>query len=246
MNGAHDLGGMHGFGRIESDPNEPVFHHDWERRALAVTLAMGSRGHWNLDMSRYARECCDPAVYLNTSYYEHWLHGLERLVDQFGLVTTAELSARIGLLLSAERADAGETDSAPALDDRALRRETVAKTLGRGSSARLDADAAAKFAVGDRVTAININPTTHTRLPRYLRGRRGTVDRIHGGFIFPDEHATTGKKRSEILYNVRFTAADVWGSVDSDADTTTPQRRTQHAIYVDLFEPYLAAPDDSL
>ncbi len=95
MNGAHDLGGMQGFGPIDPEPDEPLFHAEWERRAFALTLAMGARGEWNLDMSRYARECMDPADYLSSSYYQHWLSGLELLLDQRGLVTADELQARV-------------------------------------------------------------------------------------------------------------------------------------------------------
>jgi len=94
MNGAHDLGGMDGFGPIAPERNEPVFHDEWERRAFALTLAMGYYGLWNIDMSRYARERMDPAAYLRSSYYEHWLHGLETLLVEQGLITREELDAR--------------------------------------------------------------------------------------------------------------------------------------------------------
>lgn len=94
MNGAHDLGGMDGFGGIDREPDEPVFHEEWERRAFAITLAMGARGDWNLDMSRFARERMSPADYLVSSYYEHWLHGLERLLAERGLVNAKEIVAR--------------------------------------------------------------------------------------------------------------------------------------------------------
>ena len=94
MNGAHDLGGMDGFGPVEAEPNEPVFHGEWEKRTFAMTVAMGFYGAWNIDMSRYARERMDPAEYLATSYYEHWLHGLETLLVEKGLITAEELAAR--------------------------------------------------------------------------------------------------------------------------------------------------------
>ncbi len=94
MNGAHDMGGMHGLGPIDPEENEPVFHAEWERRAFAITLAMGAHGAWNLDMSRLAREKSDPAVYLGTSYYEHWLHGLEQLLIEHGFVTAEEIESR--------------------------------------------------------------------------------------------------------------------------------------------------------
>ena len=94
MNGAHDLGGMHGFGPVDPERDEPVFHHEWERRAFAITLAMGARGAWNLDMSRHARERMTPGDYLATSYYEHWLHGLELLCSEKGLLSLEEIEAR--------------------------------------------------------------------------------------------------------------------------------------------------------
>lgn len=95
MNGAHDMGGMHGFGPINPEPDEPVFHHEWERRAFAITVAAGFLGKWNLDMSRYARERMEPAEYLSTSYYEHWIHGLELLLVEKGLLTQEEIKQRM-------------------------------------------------------------------------------------------------------------------------------------------------------
>ena len=100
MNGMHDLGGMDGFGPIDRSSEEPVFQHEWERRAFALTLAMGARGEWNLDMSRYARELMSPSAYLLSSYYEHWLHGLEHLMAECGLVSSSEISARVDELRS--------------------------------------------------------------------------------------------------------------------------------------------------
>jgi len=98
MNGAHDLGGMQGFGPVDPEPDEPVFHHDWERRAFALTLAMGFYGAWNIDESRHARERTPPAEYLASSYYQIWLHGLERLLDEHGLVSREEIDARVAQL----------------------------------------------------------------------------------------------------------------------------------------------------
>ena len=98
MNGIHDMGGMHGLGPIDREENEPVFHHAWERRAFALNMAAGFLGDWNIDMSRYAREQMPPAEYLATSYYEHWLWGLERLLVEKGLLTRAEIEARVAEL----------------------------------------------------------------------------------------------------------------------------------------------------
>jgi nitrile hydratase len=106
MNGMHDLGGMDGFGAVDRIPGEAVFQHEWERRAFALTLAMGARAQWNLDMSRYAREQMSPSHYLLSSYYEHWLHGLEHLMIERGLVSAAEISAREAELCSSLPHDA--------------------------------------------------------------------------------------------------------------------------------------------
>ena len=95
MNGAHDLGGMHGLGPIDPENDEPVFHAEWERRCFAITVAAGFLGQWNIDMSRYARERMHPAEYLSTSYYEHWLHGLQTLLVEKGLLTEEEIAARM-------------------------------------------------------------------------------------------------------------------------------------------------------
>jgi nitrile hydratase subunit beta len=103
MNGIHDMGGMHGMGPILREVDEPTFHAEWERRAFALTLAAGFLGRWNLDMSRYAREQMDPAHYLATGYYEHWLYGLERLLVDRGLLTQDEIDARVAALRAASR-----------------------------------------------------------------------------------------------------------------------------------------------
>lgn len=103
MNGVHDMGGMHGLGPVVREENEPVFHHEWERRAFALTLAAGFLGAWNLDMTRYAREQMPPAEYLASSYYEHWLWGLERLLVGHGLVTREEIEGRVAALRARRR-----------------------------------------------------------------------------------------------------------------------------------------------
>lgn len=98
MNGAHDMGGMDGFGPVEIEKDEPIFHAEWERRTMALTVAMGFQGLWNIDKSRYARENRDPLGYLQDSYYERWLYGLEVLLEENGLVTHDEIAARMAEL----------------------------------------------------------------------------------------------------------------------------------------------------
>ncbi|HET9625290.1 MAG TPA: nitrile hydratase subunit beta [Kofleriaceae bacterium] len=223
MNGAHDLGGMHGFGRVEPEPDEPAFHAAWERRAFALTLAMGAWRRWNLDMSRSAREQMPPAAYLATTYYEHWLFGLERLLVEHGF-TSADEIARV------QRGEPPPAIGAP-VQDGALRADGVPRLLQNRRAARLDDAVAAKFAVDQPVIARNVHPTGHTRIPRYVRGRRGVVAIDHGVFIFPDSHAAGAGKQPQHVYTVRFTARELWGPDASPRDT----------VCVDLWDDYLEA-----
>jgi nitrile hydratase len=216
MNGVHDMGGMHGFGPVKAEPNEPVFHHEWERRAFALTMAAGFLGRWNIDMGRYAREQMPPAEYLATTYYEHWLFGLERLLVEKDLLSAREL--------------ASGRPQGPARGVRVLAEADVPKALRNRRAARMeDGLAAPRFKAGDRVRTKNLNPTAHTRLPRYARDKVGRVDRDHGVFIFADAHAMTGQKVPQHCYSVRFEAAELWG----------PDAGGRDAVYVDCFEPYL-------
>ena len=215
MNGAHDLGGMHGFGQIEIEKNEPVFHFPWEKRAFALTLASGFHSKWNLDMSRYAREQMPPAEYLATTYYEHWLFGLQKLLVEQQLVTATELQTG--------RAEAKTSEL------RALQVSDVEPLLRKRRAARLDEDVPPRFQAGERVVARNINPTGHTRLPRYARGRRGVIERDHGVFIFADTHAMNRDKKPQHCYSVRFTAHELWGTEASARDS----------VYIDLWDDHL-------
>jgi nitrile hydratase len=216
MNGAQDMGGVHGFGPVLAEPDEPVFHTDWERRVFALTLAMGATGEWNLDASRFARENRPPREYLDKSYYEIWLAGLEQLLAERGLATEAELRAGRPL------------ESHPPVQ-RILSPADVASTLGRGSPTNRETPRPAGFQVGERVRARNINPLTHTRLPRYVRGHIGTVTATHGCHVFPDSHAHGRGEDPQWLYTVCFDARELWGP---DADPTL-------SVSVDAFEPYL-------
>jgi nitrile hydratase len=224
MNGAHDLGGMHGFGPVVAEPDEPVFHAEWERRAFGLTLAMGAWRRWNLDMSRSAREQMAPAEYLATSYYEHWMFGLERLLVEKGLVSPEEL-ARV------QRGEATMfSGSAPVQGD-ALRPEGVPRMLQNRLAARRDDPVPPKFRVGEAVRAKNIHPVGHTRVPRYVRGRRGVVAIDHGVFVFPDTHAAGEGTKPQHVYSVRFAAQELWG----------PDASARDSVYVDLWDDYLEA-----
>ena len=216
MNGVHDMGGMHGFGPIECEHNEPVFHYRWEARTFALLLACGALGKWNIDISRHSRERIPPEEYLAATYYERWLAGLQRLLLESGLVTQSE----IGSGQSAAPAPPGLGAFPP---------EKVEKAVRAGRNYRVDTPVAAGFAVGARVIARNINPTGATRLPRYVRGKRGTVDRDHGVFIFPDTNAAGQGQKPQHLYSVQFSARELWGAEAASKDR----------VYLDLWEDYL-------
>jgi nitrile hydratase len=216
MNGAQDLGGMHGFGPVEPEKNEPVFHGEWEKRAFALTLAMGMPGQWNLDMCRAARESIPPPQYLRKTYYDIWFTALEKMMLERGLVTQDDIAA-------------GHTVTPPLSDRKVLKSDDVAKVLYRGGSTIRDADTKPLFAVGDRVRTKNINPTTHTRLPRYVRGHAGTVERLLGNHVFPDSNSTGAGENPHWLYTVTFNARDLWG----------PQGDPTVSVSVDAWEPYL-------
>jgi nitrile hydratase subunit beta len=216
VNGAHDMGGMHGFGPVTPEADEPVFHADWEGRVLALDLAMRATGEWNGDAARFARESEPPASYLSKSYYQIWLAGLERLLLEHGLVSEEELAS--GRSLTPGRTLA-----------RRLGAEAVARNRGRAGASRRDAPRPARFAVGARVRTRNLNPQTHTRLPRYVRGRVGSVVRVHGCHVFPDSSAHGHGEDPQWLYTVAFDATELWGP---DAERGT-------SVTVDAFEPYL-------
>ncbi len=213
MNGAHDMGGAQGFGPIEREADEPAFHAEWERRAFALTLALGATGEWNLDMSRFAREDRTPLDYLSRTYYELWEAGLEKLLAERGLLTAEELAAGRSL--------------APGRPVRTLAAADVEPLLTRGGGVEREPTRPARFAAGERVRARNLHPRTHTRLPRYVRGHVGVIERVHGAHVFPDVHAVTGEEDPQWLYTVRFSARELWGSDDNAS------------ISVDAWEPYL-------
>ncbi len=216
MNGAHDMGGAHGFGPVVQEENEPIFHAEWEKLALALNLA--GPGKWNIDMSRFARENTPPGDYLSRSYYEMWLYGLEKLIVEHDLVTADELEA----------ARRGETFE-PVAEPR-LTADRVEPAMRRGGSTRVDEDVAPLFTPGQQVRARVDTPQGHTRCPQYVRGRVGVIDRDHGVFVYPDTHAHGLGPKPQHVYAVRFEAEELWG----------PQSEGG-AVYVDLWDDYLEA-----
>jgi nitrile hydratase subunit beta len=216
MNSVHDMGGMHGMGPVDPEPNEPVFHHEWERRAFATTMAAGFLGRWNLDMSRYARERMPGLAYLCSTYYERWLFGLELLLVERGLLSTEEVRT-------------GRATSRAGDGFRVLRAGDVGKVLLKGGSTRRAQTVSPRFKPGAQVVARNINPAGHTRLPRYARGKRGVIDRDHGVFVFPDTNGMDRGEKPQHCYSVRFTMRELWGAEGSARD----------AVYIDLWDDHL-------
>ncbi|MCG6204325.1 nitrile hydratase subunit beta [Rhodopseudomonas sp. HC1] len=215
MDGAHDMGGMDGFGPVIPEPNEPAFHDAWERRAFALTLAMARPGGWNLDMTRFARENRSPADYLSKSYYQIWIAGLERLMAERDLVAPDEVAEGRPLH--------------PRRDVAALAAEEVGPMLARGGPTERPAAALARFKVGDRVRAKTMHPRTHTRLPRYVRGHVGVIELLHGAHVFPDANALGQGEQPQWLYTVTFDGRQIWG------DAAEPSLR----VSVDAWDSYL-------
>jgi nitrile hydratase len=205
-----------GFGPIDEEPDEPVFHEEWEGRIYGLSTATGATGAFNVDTSRHARESLPPAEYLASSYYEIWTRGLEKLVVQTGLVTEDELAAGRSLA-------PGKPGIAAVGPEKLMAGITAVRSNERPPAAP------ARFAVGDPVITRNINPLGHTRLPRYARAKRGVVELVHGVQVFADAMASGGGEAPQWLYTVRFTGVELWGD---DADPTL-------VTSIDAWESYL-------
>jgi nitrile hydratase len=216
MNGVHDMGGMHGFGPIKPETDEPVFHAPWEGRVLALRRALGAWRKWNIDAGRHSIETLPPVDYLRMSYYEKWLASAIKLALGAGLITQREL-------------ETGQRDPSAPVATPPLTVDKVMPGILRGSPTHRETTARPRFAAGQMVRAREINPTGHTRLPRYVRGRRGTIERDHGAHVFPDSNAKFEGENPQFLYTVRFSARELWGESANPGDS----------IYLDLWEEYL-------
>ena len=218
MNGVHDMGGMHGFGPVERD--ELTFHHEWEKRQHALSALTRTAGLRNIDEGRHAIERMPPAAYLRATYYERWAAALETNMVENGVLTQAEIDARAAQF-------AADPSAAPT--QRPNPQITARLHADRSNLLPVPDGPAPRFAAGDRVRARNVNPEGHTRLPRYARGKRATIDRVHGSHVLPDAHAHGRGPVPEPLYSVRFDAAELWG----------PQADGRGSVYLDLWESYL-------
>jgi len=216
MNGVHDMGGMHDMGPIEYEKDEPVFHAAWEARLFALRRAMGAWRKWNIDATRYQVELVPPAAYLELSYYARQLVAFLEMLPKSGLVSKAEIENAIP--------DPSQAKAIPALTA-----EKAARLVARGVPTSRDVPVPARFEVGQQVRARNMHPAGHTRLPRYTRGKRGTIDLDHGVFVFPDTNAHFLGEKPQHVYSVRFSARELWGE----------QAASHDSVYVDLWDDYL-------
>ncbi|WP_208507647.1 nitrile hydratase subunit beta [Variovorax paradoxus] len=212
-----DLGGRTGFGAVLPEPEGELFHADWEPRALALVLAMGATGSWNIDASRAVRETLPH--YLQLSYYRIWLTALERLMIERGQLFEDEIAQ-------------GRMLHAPAPVKRVLHAADVAAVLARGSPTERPAAAPARFAIGQAVRMRAGRVDHHTRLPGYVQGRRGTIERLHGAHVFADSNAQGAGEAPQWLYTVVFEEAELWGS-----------QTQQLSVSVDAWESYLEAAE---
>jgi nitrile hydratase beta subunit len=217
MNGIHDLGGMHGFGPVVREENEPTFHADWEAHVWAIMRLTMEPGYYNIDAFRHGIERMDPAHYLRSTYYERWLATIERNLVEGGYLTGDELDARTALLQDHPDTPPPQPTTAGLPPPAPLHRPEPASSP------------VPRFAVGDRVVTRNLNPIGHTRLPRYARGKQGVIQRLHGAHILPDTNAHGLGENPQPLYSVRFEARELWG------DAAEPHQ----TVSLDLWDSYL-------
>jgi len=233
MTRVHDMGGRFGDGPVDPGaPDDPLYAEAWHARALAVTLASGALGQWNLDMSRRARESLPPKEYASFSYYEKWVAAVADLLVETGVVTRDELATAA----ADESVPSGETGRREAhpLAARALRAENVAAALAKGSPVNRRFDGTPAFAAGQAVRTVRPAANRmvdggHTRLPIYAAGATGRVLRCHGAHVFPDAHAHGLGEAPEPLYTVVFPAGELWAHPENPRDEVT----------LDLWQSYL-------
>lgn len=215
MDGMHDMGGVDGFGSPRVESTEPVFHEPWEARVFAMVMLLTAAGAFVPDAFRHAVEHLPPDEYLRRGYYGRWLRALERLLLHAAVVTPAEIASR--------DPDGEAPATAPPVVPFAPAPQAPALTSLRAI------DAAPQFAVGQRVL-VRVRPTPgHTRMPRYVRGKRGVIARVHPSWVFPDTNAHGLGEDPQYVYAVRFPGDELWGA-GAERDVS---------VCVDLFECYL-------
>jgi len=217
VDGIHDMGGMQGWGKVHFDPAEPAFKQGWEGRAFAISLlSMNRLTGCNLDAMRHALERQLPLEYLRNGYYGRWLLLSETLLTDSGVIAEGAIDARARKLQGEDVTEPPE----PVLN------KPVYEVGGPGSLRPLDTPP--RFKIGEQVRAKDIHPLGHTRLPRYVRGRIGTVWRIQPSALLPDTNAHFLGENVQHCYGVTFDSKTLWGQ---DAEP--------FQLSLDLFDDYL-------
>ena len=222
MDGVHDMGGMHGFGPIQRQENEPVFHAPWEGRMFGMLLALGPQGIHDPDGLRAALENMEPAQYLSSSYFERWLLVTEKALLEKGFLTQEELDSKLKEVKELPEA-------APARREDPLLRERIVGSVYRRNPSNREVGILPRFQVGDSVRVRNVHPRGHTRLPRYVRGKAGVIARFQGVHDFHDAVPQGVTAQPQPVYNLRFQASELWG------DST----EVNESLHIDLWESYL-------
>ncbi len=222
MNGVHDMGGMHGFGSIPREENEPVFHASWEGRMFGMLLNLGRHGVHDPGGLRAALESMEPAQYLGSSYFERWLLITEKALVEKGFLTREELDSKF--IDFQERPEA-----APARSEDPELREGILRAVYNRTPSNRDVGILPRFKVGDPVRVRNVHPRGHTRLPRYVRGKTGVIARYHGVHEFHDVVPDETSTQPQPVYNLRFQAGELWG------ESAEPNA----SLHIDLWESYL-------
>jgi nitrile hydratase len=216
------MGGMHGFGPVPIEVNEPVFHEEWEGRMYGIYVTSRVQGAGRPDI-----ESIPPAQYLKYSYYEKWLHAKVESMIRLGIIDRHEFEARTAAIAKSENAMAESVIDPERVQARLERIKTPDPRTGEPTGEPL-------FTTGDIVRARNFHPPGHTRLPRYIRGHVGTVQQLWGWYRFEDQDPPfVDSERVEPVYSVRFEGEELWGE---QAEPNSP-------VYIDMWESHLDSPD---
>ena len=199
MNSVHDLGGMDGF-RVPVRDTGFALREEWERLTWGMLLATVGTPGIPVGSRRFI-ENLPPERYLTTPYYARFLESRRKAFLDAGLVTQDEL------------ANPDEPVAMPNLPGfMPVTPEQIVQFLGAEHSGQLSVTAPAAFTVGDEVVVKNDHPAGHTRVPRYVRGHRGVIQRDHGVHVFEDDVAPGTSVGPQHLYTVTFTGPELWGS----------------------------------
>ncbi|NTF47019.1 nitrile hydratase subunit beta [Rhizobium rhizogenes] len=235
MNGIHDMGGMHGFGKIQYLPEESPFREEWEGRMFALLATVTGLGLMNVEEWRHGIERMNPAEYLSASYYEHWLHSVVDLLDQKSILSIADVEKRM-----ARMKRRGPIEDGPNKGGRSktamLRREMVPGALATGQSTRADVTIEPRFRPGQQVRAKNLQSPGHTRLVRYVKGKVGVVEKDFGVFTLPDTMAHGNIPTPQHVYSIAFSSEELWG----------PQADPKNSFRIGLWEDYLDPVGDEV